>query len=157
LAKFMLWCVTRQLPPGPQLGLLLRLAHQRAAKAFSHALQPLQIEGRHFGVLTTLARLGPMTQAQLIGELGSDKSTMLRTIDELERLGLVERHPVPGDRRARTIELTPVGRQRTSAATTVAAGVAKEVFGRLSQPEQEILRDLLTRIAAADDEPTAGA
>jgi hypothetical protein len=45
-------------------------------------------------VLTTLASIGPLTQSQLVAELGSDKSTMLHTLDDLERLELVERHPV---------------------------------------------------------------
>jgi len=142
--------VTHDLPPRPQIGLLLRLAHQRAAKAFSQALQPLDIEGRHFGVLTTLARLGPATQAQLIVELKSDKSTMMRTVDDLEQLGLVERRPVPGDRRAKTIALTDSGRQRVAAARDVAEQVADELLTCLSPAEQESLRTLLARFVAAD-------
>lgn len=133
----------------PEIGLLLRLAHQRAAKAFSEALQPLGIEGRHFGVLTTLARLGPLTQSQLIAELHGDKSSMVRTVDELERLGLAERRPVPGDRRARTVELTATGRERLAAARMVAQHVTADLFGCLTDQEQTTLRELLRRFVDA--------
>jgi DNA-binding MarR family transcriptional regulator len=87
-----------------------------AARAFAEVLEPLDLDSRLFGVMTALARLGPMTQACLIVELNSDKSTMLRTVDDLERRGLAERQPVPGDRRARTVVLTPAGRARLAPA-----------------------------------------
>jgi DNA-binding MarR family transcriptional regulator len=136
------------------MGLLLRLAHQRAAKAFSEALQPLGIEGRHVGVLMTLARLGPLTQSQLIAELGSDKSSMVRTVDDLERLGLGVRQPVPSDRRARTVELTATGRERLVSARTIAEQVGEDLFGCLSDQEQATLRELLSRFVAGG--PRAG-
>jgi MarR family transcriptional regulator, lower aerobic nicotinate degradation pathway regulator len=136
-------------PPGPELGLLLRLAHQRAAKAFSEALQPLGLEGRHVGVLMTLARLGPSTQSQLIAELGSDKSSMVRTVDDLEHRGLAARRPVPGDRRARSVDLTTTGRERLASATTIAQHVGDDLFGCLTGREQATLRELLSRIVAA--------
>jgi MarR family transcriptional regulator, lower aerobic nicotinate degradation pathway regulator len=129
-----------------ELGLLLRLAHQRAAKAFTDALQPLGLESRHFGVLMTLARLGPLPQARLVVELNNDKSTMMRTVDDLERLGLIERRPVPGDRRSHTVGLTAAGRHRTGTASGTADAVSGEIFGRLSTRDQHTLRELLLRI-----------
>jgi DNA-binding MarR family transcriptional regulator len=133
----------------PELGLLLRLAHQRAAKAFSEALRGLNIEGRHYGVLLTLARSGPLTQSQLIGELNSDKSSMVRAVDDLEQLGLAVRRPVPGDRRARTVELTAAGRTRLASARAVAEQVTSDLFGILTDREQTTLRELLARFVAA--------
>ncbi|GAA4995995.1 MarR family winged helix-turn-helix transcriptional regulator [Actinopolymorpha pittospori] len=141
----MLADVTVSRSAGAEIGLLLRLAHQRAAKAFTEALQALDIEGRHYGVLTTLARLGPVTQARLTQELNSDKSAMLRTVDELEQRGLTVRQPVPGDRRARTIALTAEGEKRFAAANKVAEQVTQQLFGCLTKAEQATFRDLLTR------------
>jgi MarR family transcriptional regulator, lower aerobic nicotinate degradation pathway regulator len=138
--------VTRGLPT--QLGLLLRQAHQRARKGFNDALEPLGLEGRHFGVLMTLSRLGPATQARLIVELNSDKSAMLRTVDDLEQRGLVQRRPVPDDRRSHTVELTAKGRQQTAAAGDVAERVGEQVFAGLTAAEQRTLRDLLARFVA---------
>lgn len=130
---------------GIEIGQLLALAHKRAARTFAQALEPLELDGRLFGVMSALARLGPVTQARLNTELESDKSTMLRTVDELEQRGLAVREPVPGDRRARTVALTPAGRQRLTAATETAGRVAGELFGPMSEAEQTALRDLLAR------------
>jgi DNA-binding MarR family transcriptional regulator len=137
------------------MGLLLRLAHQRAAKAFSAALQPLGIEGRHYGVLITLARLGPLTQSQIISELSGEKSSMVRTVDDLEELGLAVRRPVLGDRRARTVELTASGRKRLASARNVAEQMSDKLFGSLTDQEQATLRGLLTRFIAGGDARTS--
>jgi len=139
------------LSSGAQLGLLLRLAHRRAAKAFTDALLPLGIESRHFGVLITLARTGPLTQARLVVELNNDKSTLTRTVDDLERLALIERRPVVGDRRSHTVGLTTIGRKRTAQAQGIADAVAGDVFARLSPKDRDVLRELLLRIVDAGD------
>ncbi|GAA1639586.1 MarR family winged helix-turn-helix transcriptional regulator [Actinoplanes couchii] len=70
--------------------------------------------------MSTIARVGPVTQARLISELHSDKSVMLRAVDDLERLVLATREPVPNDRRARVVVLTDAGRDRLAAATEIA-------------------------------------
>jgi DNA-binding MarR family transcriptional regulator len=137
---------------GPEIGRLLALAHKRAARAFAEALEPLGLDGRLFGVMTALARKGPMTQARLIVELNSDKSTMLRTVDDLERHGLAERQPVPGDRRARIVALTPAGHERLVAGTEVAQRVAADLFSGMTTAEQTTLRDLLDRLAHSGSE-----
>jgi DNA-binding MarR family transcriptional regulator len=130
---------------GPQIGQLLRLAHQRAARTFAEALAPLGIDGRIFGVLSAVARLGPATQAQLVSALDTDKSAMLRTVDDLEHRGFVERQLVPGDRRARIIALTEEGRQCLAAAEEIARKAATEMFGSMSIDELTTLRDTLSR------------
>lgn len=135
---------------GPEFGLLLRLAHQRAARQFSQALTPMGIEGKHVGVLMTLARLGPASQSRLIGELQSEKTAMMRTVDALEHQGLVRRRPVPGDRRARTIELTDKGRRHLTDAIKIAQRVTDDLLACLTPAEREHLRDLLARFVAAD-------
>ena len=140
------------LDSGPEvMGPLLRQAHQRAAKAFATALRPLGIEGRHFGVMTTLASRGALTQSQLIAALHGEKSAMLRTVDDLERLGLAVRHDVPGDRRARAVGLTPAGHERLSAARKIAQDVGADLFACLSDEEQATLFHLLKRFVAARD------
>src|SRR5213078_355803 len=82
----------------PQLGLLLRQAHRRAAAVAAAALAPLGLSGRHYGVLMLLARDGTSTQTRLITDLGSDKAGMVRTIDDLDRRGFVRRAQSPKDR-----------------------------------------------------------
>ncbi|UQU61755.1 MarR family transcriptional regulator [Couchioplanes caeruleus] len=140
---------------GPQIGQLLRLAHQRAARTFAEALAPLEIDGRLFGVLSAIARLGPATQAQLVTALDTDKSAMLRTVDDLEQRGFVERQPVPGDRRARIIALTDRGRRCLGEAEEIARSAAASMFGSLSTDELVALRDTLARFVDRDPPPAA--
>jgi DNA-binding MarR family transcriptional regulator len=130
------------------LGLLLRMAHRRAAKAATDALDPLRVEGRHLGVLITLARRGPLTQTQLVDALGSEKSAMVRTLDDLEALKAVNRQPAPGDRRARLVALTNTGQSLLRQAQPLATQAAQETFGSLSDDEQHVLHQLLTRLTS---------
>lgn len=141
---------------GPEIGRLLALAHKRAAVAFAEGLAPLDLDGRLFGVMTAIARLGPMTQARLIVELHSDKSTMLRTVDDLERRGLAERQPVSGDRRARIVALTQAGHTRHALGAEVAHRVADDLFGAMTAAERATLHGLLDRfVHRGDGRPAA--
>src|SRR2546430_5142672 len=92
-----------------EVGLLLRVAQRRAARAFAKALEPLGIEGKHMGVLLELGGGGPGSQRELIERTGGDKSSMVRIVDELERRGLAERRPAEHDRRAYAVSLTESG------------------------------------------------
>src|SRR4051812_16796365 len=133
-----------------ELGLLLRVAHAQAAKTASAALAPLGIDGRHLGVLISLASRGPLTQTQLIDVLGSEKSGMVRTVDDLERLGAAVRLPAPGDRRVRLVELTPAGRNLLAQAQSRAGDAAEELFAVLTDDEQDQLRSMLARLTGRD-------
>jgi hypothetical protein len=90
------------------LGLLPRRAHDRAADALVGAIRPFGLELRHFAVLIALSARGPLSQSALVAATSSDKASMVRVIDDLERAGLVTRRPVPGDRRVHAIEMTPL-------------------------------------------------
>ena len=81
---------------------------------------------------------------------------MLRTVDELEQRGLVERRPVPGDRRARIIALTADGQECLTAAEHVARETAGELFGTMDHDELTTLRDTLARFVNRHREPAAG-
>jgi DNA-binding MarR family transcriptional regulator len=131
-----------------ELGLLLRVAHRRAAKEASEALSPLGIEARHLGVLLVLDARGKLSQTQLVDALGADKSGMVRTVDDLERIGAAVRQPDPGDRRARLVELTGAGRELLRSARAAADEVAGRLFGSIPDTDYEVVRRVLAAIAA---------
>jgi MarR family transcriptional regulator, lower aerobic nicotinate degradation pathway regulator len=132
--------------PGYGTGVLLRIAHRHANKAFTAGLSGLDIDPRHFGVLLQLARREPLSQRQLIDLLGADKSAMVRTIDELERAGLVVRQRATHDRRAHAIVLTDAGRRRYELAEQAAIRTSELIFARLSPDEHRELHNLLRKI-----------
>jgi DNA-binding MarR family transcriptional regulator len=78
------------------------------------------------------------------------KSGATRLVDRLAERGLVVRAPCPKDRRVVYAGLTDEGRRTAAAAApALAAGVAQQLAGRLSQRELEHLTELLGRLADA--------
>jgi MarR family transcriptional regulator, lower aerobic nicotinate degradation pathway regulator len=131
---------------GVGTGLLLRVAQRRASATLAAALAQLGIEPRHFGVLLQLGQHQPLRQRQLIELLAADKSSMVRTIDELEDRAIVVRTPDPRDRRAHAIVLTPTGDQLRRQAERAAATASERIFAPLSPTEHHQLHQLLTKL-----------
>lgn len=136
------------------LGLLLRRAHWRAAAVATEAIRPLGIELRHLAVLIVLVNRGPTVQRDLVAATGSDKAGIMRVVDDLERKGLAIRKSAPGDRRVRSVEITPRGVELFDAAHVAAAPLTARLVAALGPGEAEQLTALLTKVAyPADGEP----
>jgi DNA-binding MarR family transcriptional regulator len=88
--------------------LLAHTSHVLATQ-LSAAMAGLGITPRGYGVLFH-AMQAERTQIQLAEIADLDKTTMVGTVDELERAGLAERRPSGTDRRARIIVVTEAGR-----------------------------------------------
>jgi DNA-binding MarR family transcriptional regulator len=86
--------------------------------------------------LTELADLSEITK-QTCGEI----------IDDVERLGYVERVPDPDDRRAKIIRLTERGRVGQTTAQRIFAEIEQEWSERFGEARIEALRGLLEEIA----------
>lgn len=138
--------ISSELPDGDvATGLLLQRAHRAAHERLAVALRPLGMDVRHFGILQFLAR-GGLTQRQLIGLVGVDKSTLVRIIDQLEEQQLARRTRDPRDRRAFQVTITESGRRRLAVANDAAAEVGDRLFGWLEPAQRRRLHDDLQRI-----------
>lgn len=133
------------LEAGQRIGELLFLGHTFARALANRAMRPYGVELRHLGALAYAAEGEPRSQREIVEALGVDKSSMVRTLDDLERMGLVRRRRSPHDRRAYEIQVTPAGRERLQAATRAGAAVMREVLSVLTPTEQEELDRLLSR------------
>ena len=81
---------------------------------------------------------GELTQSQLAEQCALDKTTMVVTLDELERAGLAERRPSSTDRRARIIAVTEAGeRERAPRRTRSSTRIYAEVLGALPAGERD--------------------
>ena len=89
---------------------------------------------------------GERTQIQLAETCGLDKTTMVVTVDELEKAGLVERRTSATDRRARIIVVTAQGREVHAKAADVVARVYEDVLSALPSAERKGLVEGLTRL-----------
>jgi DNA-binding MarR family transcriptional regulator len=92
------------------------------------------------------ALTGEKTQIQLADVCQLDKTTMVVTVDELEKAGLVERQTSATDRRARIIVVTELGRKVHASARDVVAGVYEDVLSVLPTPERTAFMSGLTRL-----------
>jgi MarR family transcriptional regulator for hemolysin len=87
------------------------------------------------------------TQIQL-AELGDmDKTTMVVTVDALEKAGYAVRRPSSTDRRARIIAVTPAGATIAKRSQEIVDGVHREALGALSSADSEALVRVLTVLA----------
>ena len=130
-----------------ETGFLLQRSHRKLRAALIEALKPLDISIGHFAILGLLSGRGALTQQQLIEILGTDKSSMVYLIDELEKQSLAERRTVPGDRRAYGIHLTLSGKARLSEAATIVKNVESSFLKPLNKTERAKLNELLWRIS----------
>ena len=82
------------------LSFLLNHASHVLATRMTAAFAEIGITPRDYCVLAH-AMSGEYTQIELAKLSDLDKTTMLNTLDELERAGYAERRPSPADRRVR--------------------------------------------------------
>ncbi|MEV0664847.1 MarR family winged helix-turn-helix transcriptional regulator [Actinomadura luteofluorescens] len=88
------------------------------------------------------------TQIQL-AELGDmDKTTMVVTVDALEKAGLAERRPSSRDRRARIIAVTEEGARVAARSQEIVDGVHAAALGSLPDDQREALVRALNTLVA---------
>jgi len=143
--------------PGPRTFVIeesLGYLVNRAARAFANRLaRELRRYGVGIGQWAVLMHLWSndgMTQAQLARRVAIEQPTMVRTIDRMERDGLVTRDPDPNDRRASRITLTERGWALRDELVPLAAGVNRTATAGLAAGEVETLRELLAKLVAAE-------
>jgi DNA-binding MarR family transcriptional regulator len=107
-----------------------------------------------FKAMLTLDRAQPAAMRDLADYFNFDASYCTTLVDGLEAQGIAERRPHPTDRRIKTVVLTDKGRRVLARARTL-MGEAPPSFRSLSPAEQQRLRALLEKVAAADPVLTA--
>jgi DNA-binding MarR family transcriptional regulator len=103
-------------------------------------------------LLKALIHLSPdqgQPMRDLAEHFGTDASYITALVDNLEKLGCVERRPCPTDRRIKTVVLTPRGVDYQTRLFELLSEPPK-AFDVLTAGEQRQLRDLLRKVADAD-------
>ena len=130
------------------LGYLIHRAARAFASRLGAELRPFDVGTGQWSVLMHLWSNDAMTQAQLARRVAIEQPTMVRTIDRLERDGLVTRTPHPQDGRAIRITLTERGSALRDQLVPLADDVNRRATAGLTDEEVATLRGLLARIAA---------
>jgi MarR family transcriptional regulator, transcriptional regulator for hemolysin len=89
---------------------------------------------------------GQYTQIELAKLADLDKTTMLNTMDFLEREGYAQRSPSPTDRRARIITVTPAGADAVAVGHEVADRVHQDVLEALPEDQRRAFTDALSSL-----------
>lgn len=131
--------------PGPDswpLGRLLGAASRAVERAWYEALEARGLT--HAGLIVLhFLELGFSSQTDLARIAQVEAQTMSRTVDRLEREGLVTRQPDPSDRRRHIVAIT----RRGDAAFEAVRGLEDEVFPHVDDPDA--LRAALMQIVSA--------
>ncbi len=135
--------------PDGSLAFLLVQLGMHGARQFGERLQPLGLEQRQAGMLVRLAANEGRSQQAIAAMLGVNATRMVFLVDELEKLGLVERRRNPDDRRSHALYLTDQGRAALARVRAVAAAHEEQMSAGLSGAERGELISLLRRAAAA--------
>ena len=118
--------------PETDLLFLLAQASHALATELTVRLAELGITPRSHCVLSR-ALEGELTQSQVAELCALDKTTMVVTLDALERDGLAERRPSSSDRRARIIGVTKEGERVVAAAEAIVALTYSDVLAALPE------------------------
>lgn len=133
------------------LGYLVNRLARSLTRALSTRLAPHGVSVAQWAVLIFLwADDGP-TQRALSRHVAIDEATMARTLDRMERDGLVRRSRNPRDRRQINVHLTDQARGLCDALVPAAAVVNEMATAQLTEAEREQVSDLLRRMIASLD------
>ena len=135
-------------PTQPLIGLLLRLLYQHYAQDIDAALREADfgdLRPAHANVFPFLKEEG-ISVSELAGLARVRKQTMAEAVEQLERMGYVERRPNPSDRRSRLVFPTERG-MSVKPVTHATAARVEERWAQLTSPEElEALRASLLRL-----------
>lgn len=137
---------------GPALLLVGRLVGRRLERALVE--EGLGITPAQARVLLALHFHGPLAQQALALHTDVDPSTLVSTLDVMEREGMALREPNPVDRRAHLVRLTGRGERRVPRLFELWDTVEKDLIRDMSPTERKslvrALQDMLGRLYGGD-------
>ena len=127
--------------------LLARVGRTQSVR-FAERVQSIGLRPKHFAVLNAISLADGASQQEIGGRMGLDPSGLVGAIDELERMGLVERRRDPADERQVRVNVTPAGRKlqrqvASSAVTLIEATGLGDDFATVQQTVAKLRDNLL--------------
>ena len=124
---------------------LLNQASYALGNEMATRLAELGITPRHYCLLTN-ALEEELTQIRLAERSMLDKTTMVVTLDELERKGLVTRRPSREDRRVKLVVVTPDGKLVLRRAHEIVEQMQRELLDFLPDDRREAFAESLSEL-----------
>jgi MarR family transcriptional regulator for hemolysin len=129
---------------GIELGITIRLWRAR----MDECLAPLGLTQAKWVPLRYLAHAGGcLPQKKLVEQVGIEGPSLVRILDELEHLGLIERQMNDADRRARTIKLTAQAKPLVKQIEHRAETLRNKILEGISEKDLNVFHKVLTQIS----------
>lgn len=126
--------------------------HRRVSGAIAGELKALGLSIPQFDLVSTLSEREGITQQELAERLYVTKGNVSGLVDRLVEAGLVERRPIPGDRRSHALHLTGRGRELAERGIAAQRDYVARTLGTLDGRD---LRELERLVLAWRDEARA--
>ncbi len=132
-------------------GHLIRRVNQISVATFldSMAQAGVQLTPVQYSALATVQSTPGIDQATLAGLIAYDRATLGKVIDRLEERALVERSVSPRDRRAKCLQLSPLGQEVLTKAQPHVDSAQPKMMAGLTEAEQTQLLELLHKITVS--------
>lgn len=124
---------------------LLRCTNSVSGDVHKHIQDQLTVS--QFGILESLAMLGPISQKELATRILKSPGNITTIINNLEKAGLVIRVLSSQDKRYYAIHLTDKGRRLIDRLLPVHAEILRNRLGVLTEEEQQTLGGLLEKLS----------
>lgn len=131
---------------------LLHRAGQRAADIFADEAHLAGLTPRQFAVLMAVSDQEGLTQTDLVGRTGIDRSTLADIVARLLSRSLIQRRRAKDDGRAYAIKLTVQGAKSLREAQPAAAAADTRLLASLSPARRQDFLESLNLIVDAHDE-----
>ena len=130
-------------------GYLMKRAFNVVQSDLARVLEPFGLRMLSFSTLMVVIDNPDITQTQLAQALSVERSNIVVVLDALEEAGLLNRNPVPRNRRAYALRATLAGQRLAEKARRAVAEHEARLFGTLSAEAHAVLRQALSSLKSA--------
>ncbi|KTD82315.1 MarR family winged helix-turn-helix transcriptional regulator [Legionella waltersii] len=129
------------------LSTLLKRTNRLLVKRANEIIKPLGLNHAYTFILMELYNQDGLMQSELVQLIDVEQPTLVRTLDRMERDGLITRNPSPSDRRSMNIYLTAKAQNLQFNLDQSAKQLNKEVLKGFTNQDVVQLSNYLCRIS----------
>lgn len=136
------------------IGFRLNSLSNRIHAMFSKRIEPYGIAPEQFAAMKMISEDGDVTQSKIATMLAKAKPTVSRTLDALEKKGLIAREEDDADRRTKYIRLTNEGEKVLNEVIPIAKSFNEAIYEQLTPQEIETFFHVLETISGTVEQCT---
>jgi MarR family transcriptional regulator, temperature-dependent positive regulator of motility len=134
---------------------LLHRAHQAVGQIFAAGMRTNDLTPRQLAVLVAVAENEGLSQTDLVGRTGIDRSTLADVVKRLKGKGLLQRRRTKEDARAYAVKLTEEGHKVLRTAEPLAKRVEERILDALPAKRRAEFMSALASIVSTLEAPAA--